>query len=108
MNDICRDAKRAQLGRYIANFVFGLVRDAAHPEAERPQGRNRAAPRKLGVFGKNLFRVSERNEEISILVFAVDDVMLDEVWHEVERHRRARMNKHSVSVAAHEKRDGLV
>src|SRR5262245_53042536 len=103
MDYVGRYAMLSKLCGYIAHFVLCLVGDAAHPEAERPQRRHRTPSRQRSVLRENFLRTPQKNEQVEILVFGVDDVVLVVILSKVEGHRRAGVHEHAVAAAAHEK-----
>ena len=58
----------AQLGGDVAHLVLGVVGAAAHPQAERPQRRQRRFAGQLGVFVQNFLGRTEEDEQIQFVV----------------------------------------
>src|SRR5690349_2540694 len=108
MDHISRNLVRAELLGYVAHLVFRVVSDAAHPEPKGPERRYRTAARQRRVLGKNVFWLAEKDEQIEVLVARIDHVVRVVAFAEVESQRRARMHKHSVTVAAEKERYRLV
>src|SRR5262249_29754617 len=108
MDHIARDAVFAQIGGHLSHLFFGLVSDAAHPEAEGPERRHGAAASQRGVLCKDLLRIAQEDEEVERLVSGVNHVGLVEGLAEVESHRGAGVNEHTVAGAAHKEWDRLV
>ena len=108
VNHVRRDAVLAELRGHVAHLVLGLVGDAAHPEAERPERRDGAAAGELRVLGEDVFGLAEEDEDVEVLVAGVDGVVAVEGLAEVEGDGRGGVDEHAVAAAGEEERDRLV
>ncbi len=108
VDDVAGDFVLTQLLRDVPDLVFGGVALAAHPQAERPEGRDSGASGEGRVLGEDFFRRAEKDEQVEHVVAEVDHGRLAIGAAEVEREGSARVHEHAVAVAAHEERHRLV
>src|SRR2546430_6731049 len=76
VDHVARDQVATQLRRDVAHLRFRLVRDPAHPQAERPERRDWAAPPPRPVLPEHRPRLTPEDEQGEHLLPPVDDGVL--------------------------------
>ena len=108
VNDVGRDFVFAELGGNVATVRFGEISDAAHPQAERPERGHGCFSGDVGVFVKDIFRLSEKHEQVEFVITNQKSVIRAVGSSKIAGDGCGGVHEHAIATAGEEERDGFV
>ena len=98
----------SQLSGNLKSLLLREVSDATHPSTEAPKRQHGALASDIGIFIQDIFRLTQEDEEVHLLISHEQAIGTDIARAEVAGHRGRGVHKDAVATVREEEGHGLI